>query len=254
MSFYRAKLDLTEKIALVTGAAQGIGAACTQALAEMGAKVYITDLNEQAAKNFAATLPENSIAGIYALDVTNYNQLSELANSIPPLDVLVCNAGIVTNTAFSEMEEDEWLKVIDVNLNGVFRTCRAFGPRMSKNGKGSIINIGSMSGIIVNTPQPQAHYNASKAAVHQLTKSLAVEWASQGIRVNSVAPTYISTPLVAGVAEKNKEMVQTWLQMTPMGRLGETHEIASLVQFLASDASSLMTGSVISIDGGYTCL
>jgi NAD(P)-dependent dehydrogenase (short-subunit alcohol dehydrogenase family) len=123
---------------------------------------------------------------------------------------------------------------------------------MLEAGRGAIVNMGSMSGFVVNKPQEQSAYNASKAAVHHLTKSLAAEWASRGVRVNAVAPTYIATPLTLFGKEK-PEMFQTWLDMTPMGRLGEPEEVASTVLFLASDASSLLTGSVILADGGYTC-
>ena len=130
----------------------------------------------------------------------------------------------------------------------------AAGPSASRcwrQGKGSIVNIGSISGFIVNKPQPQAFYNASKAAVHHLTKSLAAEWAKRGVRVNAVAPSYIETPLTAFGMKEHPEMLKTWLEMTPMGRVGQPDEIASVVQFLASDAASFMTGSIVLADGGY---
>jgi NAD(P)-dependent dehydrogenase (short-subunit alcohol dehydrogenase family) len=139
-----------------------------------------------------------------------------------------------------------------VNLDGLFWCCRSFGKRMLAMRSGAIVNVGSMSGFIVNKPQPQAFYNASKAAVHHLTKSLAAEWGRRGVRVNAVAPTYIETPLTRFGME-NKEMVDIWLEMTPMGRVGQPEEIASTVLFLASDASSLLTGSIVLADGGYTC-
>ena len=120
-------------------------------------------------------------------------------------------------------------------------------------GRGAIVNIGSMSGEIVNKPQPQSFYNASKAAVHHLTKSLACEWATRGVRVNAVAPTYIETPLTRFGIEENPDMYRTWLEMTPMGRVGQPDEIASVVLFLAADASSLLTGSIVLADAGYTC-
>ena len=169
------------------------------------------------------------------------------------VDILVCNAGIArSETPAEDVTDEHWLNVIDVNLNGLFWCCRAFGRHMLAAGRGSIINIGSMSGVIVNKPQPQAYYNASKAAVHHLTKSLAAEWGARGVRVNAVAPTYINTPLTA-FARTNKAMFGAWIDNTPMARIGEPDEIAAVVMFLASDAASLMTGSIVLADGGYTC-
>jgi NAD(P)-dependent dehydrogenase (short-subunit alcohol dehydrogenase family) len=179
--------------------------------------------------------------------------LDSLAARLPPLDILVCNAGIVSNTPAEEMGDEEWDKVLAVNLGGVFKTCRAFGRRMLERGHGSIINIGSMSGMIVNVPQPQCHYNASKAAVHHLTRSLAVEWASRGVRVNAVAPTYIATPLLQEL-EKEQALIARWMEMTPQRRMGRPEEIAEIVAFLASDAASLMTGAIVNADGAYTCI
>jgi NAD(P)-dependent dehydrogenase (short-subunit alcohol dehydrogenase family) len=165
----------------------------------------------------------------------------------------VCNAGIASNTPAEDVSDEEWDRVIGINLTGVFKTCRAFGRKMLEAGRGSIVNIGSMSADIVNTPQPQCHYNASKAGVHHLTRSLAVEWALRGVRVNAVAPTYIETPLLANL-EDSKGMVDRWIDLTPMKRMGQPDEIASVVLFLASDASSLMTGSIVSADAGYTSI
>lgn len=254
MMDYQQQHLLNGKLALVTGAGQGIGAAIAQALAATGAEVICTDILHERAETTAQALKNLGYkARAERLDVTDSTTINALAESLPPLDVLVCNAGIVTNTPAEAMTDDEWDNVINVNLSGVFRTCRGFGRRMLTAGAGSIINIGSMSGQIVNVPQPQCHYNASKAGVHHLTKSLAVEWAMRGVRVNAVAPTYIETPLLHGL-ENQPGLMSRWLEMTPAGRLGKPHEIASVVQFLASDASSLLTGSIVNADAGYTCI
>jgi len=251
---YRTRQDLTGRLALVTGAGQGIGAAIAEALAGTGAEVICTDIQRDRAEATASDLTAKGFAArAKALDVTDSAAIETLAKSLPPLDILVCNAGIVSNTPAEEMTDAEWDKVIAVNLTGVFRTSRGFGRRMIEAGRGSIINIGSMSAQIVNVPQPQCHYNASKAGVHHLTKSLAVEWAARGVRVNAVAPTYIETPLLHGL-EGQPGLVSRWLEMTPAGRMGQPHEIASVVQFLASDASSLLTGAIINADAGYTCI
>ena len=169
------------------------------------------------------------------------------------LDILVNNAGIARSDVRAEdTGDDHWRLHMDVNLDGLFWCCRAAGRRMLAQGRGAIVNIGSMSGFIANKPQPQAFYNASKAAVHHLTRSLAAEWGNRGVRVNAVAPTYIETPLTR-FGMQNEEMYRVWMEMTPMKRVGQPEEIASVVLFLASDAASLMTGSVVVADGGYIC-
>ncbi len=251
---YRAKLDLGGRLALVTGAGQGIGAAVAEALAATGAEVICTDRRGDIAEATSASLiAQGYAARAAALEVTDSAAIDALADALPPLDILVCNAGIVSNVPAEEMSDAEWDRVIAVNLTGVFRCCRGFGRRMLEAGRGSIVNIGSMSADIVNVPQPQCHYNASKAGVHHLTRSLAVEWAKRGVRVNAVAPTYVETPLLTGL-ESQPGLIERWLDMTPAGRMGKPHEIASIVQFLASDASSLMTGAIVSADGGYTSI
>jgi NAD(P)-dependent dehydrogenase (short-subunit alcohol dehydrogenase family) len=140
---------------------------------------------------------------------------------------------------------------MDVNVNGTFWCCRAFGRHMIERGKGSIVNLGSMSGLIVNRPQTAPAYMASKGAVHKLTKALAAEWAKNGVRVNALAPGYVATDMTLKMRER-PELFNVWLEMNPMGRLGETSEIAAAVLFLASPASSYVTGAILSIDGGYT--
>ena len=246
------------RTALVTGGGQAIGLACVEALAEAGAKVVIADYNAKVAEEGRDAMRKKGYAVEVALmDVTKPAEVTATADDVVrrhgKIDILVNNAGIARSETPAETVTDEhWLNVIDVNLNGVFWCCRAFGKHMLAAKSGSIVNVGSMSGFIVNKPQEQSYYNASKAGVHHLTKSLAAEWGARGVRVNAVAPTYIDTPLNA-FAKKNPKMYDVWMASTPMGRMGEISEVASVVLFLAGDAASLMTGSIVLVDGGYTC-
>src|SRR5262249_24648912 len=200
---YVEKLRLDGRVAVVTGAGQGIGAACARALGEAGARVIVADVQPDRAAACAADLTALGIeAEVKPLDVTKSADVDRVAAQIMErhsrVDVLVNNAGVAKSDVAAEDTSDaHWRFHIDVNLVGFFRCCRACGRHMLPQRRGSIVNIGSMSGLIVNKPQPQSFYNASKAAVHHLTKSLAAEWAARGVRVNAVAPTYIETPLTA---------------------------------------------------------
>ncbi|WP_029350148.1 SDR family oxidoreductase [Bosea sp. 117] len=255
---YLEKFKLTGRTALVTGGGRAIGLGCVEALAEAGAKVVIADFDAKVAEEGRAAMQAKGYdPEVVIMDVTNSARVTEVADEVVKkhgrIDILVNNAGIARSETPAETVTDEhWLNVIDVNLNGTFWCCRAVGRHMLAAKSGSIVNIGSMSGFIVNKPQEQSYYNASKAGVHHLTKSLAAEWGARGVRVNAVAPTYIATPLNEFV-KSNPKMYDAWIGGTPMGRLGEVEEIASVVLFLASDAASLMTGSIVLADGGYTC-
>jgi NAD(P)-dependent dehydrogenase (short-subunit alcohol dehydrogenase family) len=239
------KLD--GKTALVTGAAQGIGFEIAKGLGEAGARVIIADMNPATGEAAAS-----SIGGSFEpLNVTDPDAVRALAAKLGALDVLVNNAGIVRNVPSEDISDADWEVVMSVNVNGLFWCCREFGRRMLDAGKGSIVSTASMSGLISNHPQPQSGYNASKAAVIHLTRSLAGEWAGRGVRVNAVAPGYTATPMTL-LGLETPEWRETWLKETPMHRLAEPREIAPAVLYLASEASSFVTGHTLVVDGGYT--
>ena len=249
---------LDGKTALVTGGARGIGRAISERLAEAGAAVIVADIDfDDAGRVATAIEAAGGKAEAFQLNVTDRNAVETAAASLAAgrgaLDVLVNNAGIVRNAPAAEMDYEDWKSVLDVDLGGVFHCAQAFGRRMVEAGHGAIVNISSMCAEIVVCPQPQVSYNADKAGVNMLTKSLAVEWARHGVRVNAVAPGYIGTELTLR-GRSNHEWFDTWMRMTPMARLGEPREVANAVLFLAADASSYVTGSVLIIDGGYTAI
>jgi NAD(P)-dependent dehydrogenase (short-subunit alcohol dehydrogenase family) len=253
---YFEKFSLKDRIAVITGAGRGIGLEIARALAEAGAAVVIAEIVEENGLAAARSLTEAGYrAEFQPLDVADSGAISRFADAMVAkygrIHILVNNAGMAASFKTVDYPDEEYRRLMRVNLDGVWFCSRAFGRHMIAAGSGSVVNVGSMSGLIVNRPQPQAAYNASKGAIHMLTKSLACEWARSGVRVNAVAPGYINTELArAGLA--TPEWSNCWLEMTPMGRCGEPSEVASAVLFLASDAASYITGAVLSIDGGYT--
>jgi NAD(P)-dependent dehydrogenase (short-subunit alcohol dehydrogenase family) len=247
---YSPLTPLDGRVAIVTGGARGIGLETAKALKENGARVVIVDINAETGEKAAKVNGFDFLR----IDLTHSNEVSALAKHVQSshghIDIAFNNAGIAVNAESEACSDEDWHKVIDINLHAVFYCCREFGKIMLEQGKGSIINTASMSGIISNIPQPQAAYNVSKAGVIMLTKSLAAEWAKRGVRVNSISPGYISTEMGKGA---DPEWKKEWTRLTPMGRFGETREVASAVLYLASDASSYFTGSNLVLDGGYTC-
>jgi galactitol 2-dehydrogenase (L-tagatose-forming) len=253
---YANLFDMSGSVAVVTGGSRGIGYESAAALGACGAKVILASRDRNALDAAAKRLAETGVnAAAVALDVTDPTAVTKAADAIVAeqgkVDILVNSAGIGPLNSALETPDDEWRAVIDVNLHGLFWCCRAFGRHMIARRSGSIINLGSMSGLIVNRPQTAPSYLASKGAVHMLTKALAAEWAKSGVRVNALAPGYIGTEMIQKIRER-PELFNAWLEMTPMGRIGEPSEVAAAVLYLASAASSYVTGAILSIDGGYT--
>ncbi|MDQ0324115.1 NAD(P)-dependent dehydrogenase (short-subunit alcohol dehydrogenase family) [Pararhizobium capsulatum DSM 1112] len=254
---YLEKMRLDGQTAFITGGGRGIGLAAAEALFEAGAHVIISDVNDELLESGRAYLATKGYAAdAVRLDVTRPDDVAAAAKAANErhgsVDILVANAGIAwPDTPGEEIADDNWRRLIDVDLNGVYWSCREFGKHMLGRSKGAIVTLGSISGLISNKPQRQAHYNSAKAAVHHLTKSLGGEWAERGVRVNCVAPTYVDTPM-SNTSFDDPERMPIWMDFTPMRRVAKPDEVASAILFLASGASSAMTGTVIPVDCGYT--
>ncbi|KAI9491691.1 short-chain dehydrogenase/reductase SDR [Zychaea mexicana] len=259
----RSLLSLQGKVAIVTGGARGLGYEMMRALAESGADVACIDLlAETGAEAIAKIESDCKVKGSsWGCDVTNEEDVAMVFNQIAEhhggIDILLTAAGINKTCPAVEYTAKDFRKIFDVNVSGTFFCAQAAAKYMMQTGRpGSIITVASMSAHITNRPQPHAPYNATKAAVLQLTKSLACEWAPHNIRVTAISPGYFDTEMnrtiLAQQGEEGVKMRQTWETQTPAGRLGTPHELKGVIVFLASDASTFCTGTEIVVDGGYT--
>jgi len=248
------EFSLAGKTAIVTGATRGIGEAIAYALADAGANIVVGGRDAAAAEVVAANVESRGVRARVVLGEliepsTAQHYVDETLGTFGSIDVLVNNAGICIHRPSLDIPFEEWRAVMGVNVDSVWLMSQAVGRAMVAAGSGSIINIGSMSGYVVNVPQFQPAYNASKAAVHHLTKSLAVEWAPHGVRVNAIAPGYIKTDMSP---VDQPEYYQPWVAAAPQQRYAMPEELGGAAVFLASNASSFMTGEIMVIDGGYS--
>jgi len=244
-------MKLKDKVAIVTGAGQGIGRAIALTLAREGAKVVVSDISDKAREVVKEIEDFGSEALAIKADVWNSKETQKMAKAtiekFGRIDILVNNAGIYPSKSLVEMEEEDWDRVLGVNLKGVFNCTKAVLPKMIEQKRGIIINISSIAGAVVGFSK-LAHYSASKAGIIGFTKAAALELAQYGIRMNAIAPGAIKTPGTEALGEETLKQIE---QTVPLKRIGQPQDVADLVVFLASEASSYITGQLIIADGGY---
>lgn len=252
--------ELTGRVAVITGGARGLGLSIAEALAARGARIALLDVLESVADSAAGLAARHRVETVgLQLDVTDQqavdDRFGEIAARLGVADILVTAAGITIWGDSVDVPAEQWRKVFAVNLDGTFFTAQAFARGLlGAERPGSAVFVSSMSAHIVNVPQAQASYNASKAAVSHLARSLAVEWAPSAIRVNAISPGYFLSDMTRQFTEQNPQLAADWVSRIPVGRMGEPADLHGLVAFLASDASVYLTGQDLIIDGGYTAI
>lgn len=257
MGVYESLFDLDQRVAIITGGSKGLGLAMATGLAEYGAHIVIADKDANEAEYIVDRIIQSTSVKVLFIqtDISQKDQVEQMVrqtlDTLGKIDILVNNAGISHRSSAVDFEEKDFTRVIDINLKGTFLCSQAVGREMIQSGNGgSIINISSIAGV-VGVPHTIA-YSCSKGGVTQLTRALALEWAPYGIRVNGIAPCPFETALSKKTFEEHPEVYQDLIRQIPLGRAGQTEDIVGAVLFLASDASQMVTGHILAVDGGWT--